>query len=100
MQEPTKSWTPKRRSRKLNLAHCAAEEKCFDALISVVDSDGLLTRYPLRESSVLNRVVVGLEIKDRATYQSVVLKLLQDDSAAVSDLRCLLGELYARVTTA
>lgn len=76
----------------------AAEEKRFDALISAADWDGLLTRYPLRESSAFDRIVDGLKIKDQAIYQSAVLKLLQDDSAAVNDLRNLLGDLYASVT--
>jgi ABC-type ATPase involved in cell division len=76
----------------------AAEENRFDALISAADWDGLLTRYPLRESSAFDRVVDGLKIKDQATYQGAVLKLLQDDSTAVSDLRSLLGDLFASVT--
>lgn len=76
----------------------AAEEKRFDVLISGADWNGLLTRYPLRESSAFDRVVDGLKIKDRATYEGAVLKLLQDAPAAVSDLRNLLGELYASVT--
>lgn len=76
----------------------AAEETRFDALISAADWDGLLTRYPLRDSSAFDRAVDGLKIKDQATYRAAVLKLLQDDSAAVSDLRNLLGDLYASVT--
>ena len=76
----------------------SAEERRFDALVSGADWDGLLTRYPLRESSAFDRAVDGLTIKDRATYQGAVLKLLQDDPAAVSDLRNLLGDLYASVT--
>lgn len=76
----------------------AVEEKRFDALISAADWDGLLTRYPLRESSAFDRVVDGLKIKDQATYEGAVLKLLQDDAAAVNDLRSLLGDLYATVT--
>ncbi len=76
----------------------AAEEKKFDALIAVADWDGLLTRYPLRESAAFNRVVDGLKIRDQATYQGAVLKLIQDDAEVVSDLRNLLGDLYASVT--
>lgn len=75
----------------------AAEEQQFDALISAANWDGLLTRYPLRESSAFDRVVGGLKIKDQATYQAAVLKLLQDDPEAVSDLRNLLGDLYANI---
>lgn len=76
----------------------AAEEKRFDDLISAANWDGLLTRYPLRESSAFDRAVDGLKIKDQGTYQGAVLKLLQDDPAAVNDLRNLLGDLYATVT--
>ena len=78
----------------------AAEEKRFDAMIATVDWDGLLTRYPLRESSAFECVVDGLTIKDQDTYRSAVLKLLQDDPEAVSELRNLLGDLYASVTEA
>lgn len=78
----------------------AAEEKRFDTLISAGDWDGLLTRYPLRASSAFDRIVNGLKVIDQATYQGAVLKLLQENSAAVSDLRSLLGDLYANVTAA
>lgn len=76
----------------------AVEQKRFDALIAAADWDGLLTRYPLRESSAFDRAVSGLKIKDQATYRGAVLKLLQDDVAAVNDLRNLLGDLYAKLT--
>ncbi len=77
----------------------AAEEKQFDALISAVDWNGLLTRYPLRESSAFDRVLAGLKVKDQATYQAAVLKLLQDDPTAIGELRDLLGDLYAQVSS-
>jgi ABC-type cobalamin/Fe3+-siderophores transport system ATPase subunit len=73
------------------------EETCFDALVDKADWDGLLTRYPLRESSAFDRVVSGIKMTDQATYRAAVLKLLQDDSAAVADLRNLLGDLYTSV---
>ena len=76
----------------------AAEEKRFDALISAADWDGLLVRYPMRESSAFDRVVDGIKIKDQTTYRGAVLKLLQDEPETVSDLRSLLGDLYASVT--
>lgn len=76
----------------------AAEEGRFDALISAADWDGLLTRYPLRESGAFDHVIAGLKIKDRATYRDAVLKLLKDDREAVTDLRNLLGDLYASVS--
>jgi hypothetical protein len=74
-----------------------AEESRFDSLIDAADWDGLLTRYPLRESSAFHRVVSGLKMPDRGTYQAAVLKLLQDEPAALADLRNLLGDLYTSV---
>lgn len=75
----------------------AVEERRFDKLISESDWDGLLARYPLRESSAFHRIASGLRFKDVATYRAAVLKLLQDDSTAVDDLRGLLGDLYASI---
>lgn len=74
------------------------EEDRFDALVSAENWDGLLTRYPLRESSAFKSIVDGLQLKDQTTYRAAVLKLLQDDSVAVEDLRNLLGDLYQQVT--
>lgn len=75
----------------------AAEQDRFDTLVSKSDWDGLLTRYPLRECAAFDRVVDELRIKDRATYQAAVLKLVQDDQAVVDELRALLGDLYQTV---
>jgi ABC-type cobalamin/Fe3+-siderophores transport system ATPase subunit len=75
-----------------------AEELEFDRLVSTSDFDGLLTRYPLRECAALDRIVTGLKFIDRITYQSAVLKLLQDDVAALSTMRELLGDLCAEVS--
>ena len=76
----------------------AAEEARFDELVTTADWDGLITRYPLRESSAFDRVVNGLKIADQATYRAAVLKLVQDDTEAISDLRDLLGGLYVAVS--
>ncbi|MBX9907887.1 MAG: ATP-binding protein, partial [Beijerinckiaceae bacterium] len=76
-----------------------AEEKRFDRLVTTADWDGLITRYPLRESSAFDRIVNGLKIADQATYRAAVLKLLQDDAGALMDLRDLLGGLYAEITS-
>lgn len=76
----------------------SAEEIRFDELVTTGDWDGLITRYPLRESSAFDRVVSGLKIADQATYRSAVLKLVQEDAEAMSDLRDLLGGLYDAVS--
>lgn len=75
----------------------AEEEAQFDALTASVDWDGLLSRYPLRESNALDRVVSALKIADRQTYRASVLKLLQDDPEALDDLRAELAGIYAEV---
>jgi hypothetical protein len=80
------------------LALRTEEETRFDELVGAADWDGLLTRYPLRESSAFDQVISGIGIVDRVNYRAAVLKLLQDDPAAVTDLRNLLGDLYANVT--
>jgi ABC-type cobalamin/Fe3+-siderophores transport system ATPase subunit len=77
-----------------------AEESRFDLLVNANNWDGLLTRYPLRESSAFRRVVSGLKMPDRETYQAAALKLLQDEPEALADLRNLLGDMYATVTGA
>jgi hypothetical protein len=75
------------------------EEARFDSLVSAADWDGLLTRYPLRESSAFDRVVDGLKLKDRATYQAAVLKLLQDSEVVLTRMRNLFGSLNAEIIT-
>jgi hypothetical protein len=62
-----------------------------------VDWDGLLTRYPLRESAAFSRVVSGIKLSDQRSYEGAVLKLLQDDAEALNDLRSLFGDLYRAV---
>jgi ABC-type lipoprotein export system ATPase subunit len=57
------------------------EESRFDSLVGARDWEGLLTRYPARESSAFHRVVSGLKMPDRGTYQAAVLKLLQDEQS-------------------
>ena len=73
------------------------ETALFDTLIEAANWDGLIIRYPLRESTAFDRVIDGLKIKDKATYREMVLKLLQDDAAVLTEIRDLLGDLYANV---
>lgn len=76
----------------------AKEEALFDSLVSDRDWDGLLTRYPLRKSPAFDRIATGLRFPDKSTYLDAVLKLLQDESTAITFLRKLLGDLYGEVT--
>jgi hypothetical protein len=74
-----------------------AEETRFDALVAAADWDGLLIRYPVRQSAAFERIIEALRLPDKATYRAAVLKLLQDEPAALTELRDLLGDLYANV---
>lgn len=76
-----------------------AEEVRFDGFVAALDWDGLLARYPLRESSAFGRVVDGLKLKDKAIYQASVLKLLQDNNGSLTGMRNLLDDLYAEVNS-
>jgi hypothetical protein len=71
----------------------AAEEQRFDALVAANDWDGLLARYPVRESGALGRIVSAIGVPSTGDYRGAVLKLLQDDGAALAEVRELLGEL-------
>lgn len=77
----------------------SVEESRFDSFVNARDWDGLLTRYPVRESSAFRRVISELKLPDRETYQAAVLKLLQDEPDALADLRNLFGDLYSSVMT-
>jgi ABC-type ATPase involved in cell division len=74
----------------------SAEEQRFDALAAANDYDGLLQRYPLRESAAFARIVDSIGFS-RADYEAAVRTVLQDDAAAVNFLRGLFGDLPAEV---
>lgn len=54
------------------------EEVIFENLISTNNINGLISRYPVRETSVLDGVAKGLGIK-RDVYEKIVRKLIIDD---------------------
>lgn len=55
------------------------EEACFDRLVEENNIIGLLTRYPIRETQVLNKIISGLGLT-REQYESSVRKLIIDDA--------------------
>ncbi len=55
-----------------------AEESQFNRLVEESNLIGLLTRYPIRETQVLNRLVAGLGLT-REQYESAVRKLIIDE---------------------
>lgn len=69
-----------------------AEEKLFDKLIKDNNLIGLINRYPVRETPVLNGIVSGLGL-DRERYESAVRKLIIDDNETLEFYRGLLNKL-------
>ena len=64
------------------------EQSKFDAYVAAGDSDGLISRYPVRETGVLGSIADKLGFKSRAKYESAVRKLLTDNE----DARALLKQ--------
>jgi hypothetical protein len=69
------------------------EEQRFDRLVVTSDYEGLIQRYPIRESGALNRITRELAFPSRSHYESAVRKLLQDDDGALTFLRSLFADL-------
>lgn len=60
----------------------ASEIARLDELISAGDLAGIVARYPVRETPMIQQVVDKLGFKDRAQYEAAVRKLLTDDQNA------------------
>ena len=86
---------------EIDIAALRSEEDArFVALTDAKNWDGLLARYPVRESPAFGRVVNKLGMTDEAFYRAAVLKLLQDEPQAVTHLRSLLGDLPSQIDAA
>lgn len=68
------------------------EENHFDRLVAESNLMGLLTRYPIRETQVLNRIVSGIGLT-REQYENAVRKLIIDEPATRDFYRTLLQPL-------
>lgn len=68
------------------------EENHFDRLVEEDNLIGLLTRYPIRETQVLNRLVAGLGLT-REQYENAVRKLIIDEPSIKVFYKALLQPL-------
>lgn len=68
------------------------EEANFDKLVADNNILGLLSRYPIRETQVLNNIVSGLGLT-REQYESSVRKLIVDDNETKKFYETLLQPL-------
>ena len=49
--------------------------------------DGLIARYPLRESSVFSRIAEALECNNRTNYERMVVSRVREDEDLVRKLK-------------
>lgn len=68
------------------------EEAFFDKLISDNNLDGLISRYPVRETPVLTKIATGVGMT-RDKYESAVRKLIIDDYETKEYFKTLLAPL-------
>ena len=59
----------------------------FRRLVEVGDLDGIIARYPLRESSVFERIVTSLRCRNQADYERMVVERVRDDASLVENLK-------------
>ena len=72
------------------------EEIVFDQLIQQGNLNGLIERYPIRETPVLNNIVNGFGI-DRNTYEGIVRKLIIDEPEVLNYFKAKLSDLTALI---
>ncbi|MDM3017165.1 MULTISPECIES: AAA family ATPase [Citrobacter] len=74
-----------------------AEVDIFDTAIQNNDVVTLMTRYPIRETGLLNTIAKKLGFPDRKRYELNVRNIIRTHSSAQSLLKSLLGGLYEAI---
>ncbi|MDE2823104.1 MAG: hypothetical protein OXK79_06325 [Chloroflexota bacterium] len=59
----------------------------FNDLVESGDIDGLIVRYPLRESSVFERIVTALGCRSQSDYERMVVARVRDDANLAENLK-------------
>ena len=65
----------------------------FNVLVDKGELDGLITRYPLRESQVFETIIKTIRCENKKHYQRMVVKLVQDDKRVAECLKKHIGQL-------
>ena len=63
------------------------ELKHFKKLVSDGQLDGLVARYPLRESQVFDKIVTALECRNRRNYRKMLLARVRNDENLARKLK-------------
>ena len=59
----------------------------FNGLVKSGDLDGLIARYPLRESRVFERIVTALGCRNQADYARMVVARVRDDASLAENMK-------------
>lgn len=79
-------------------ARLSAELATIDGLLDSCDLNGLLQRYPLRETPALTEIARNLGFQGRRQYEEAVRKLLMDDEAVLTEVRTWFGDLSSLIS--
>ncbi len=73
------------------------EQQLFDGLVAAGNNDGLVNRYPVRETGALGRVATRLGFASKAKFETAVRKLLLEDEEALEHVTGKLGTLFEAI---
>ncbi len=76
-----------------------AEHDRLQELLTANDIEGLIARYPVRETPALAGIAEELGFQDREQYEGAVLKLLIDEADALAFVRGLFSDLSTQIAT-
>jgi ABC-type ATPase involved in cell division len=70
----------------------------YEKLLAAGDLDGILGRYPARESGALKAMAIGLRFPTRKDYEEAFLTCVTNDNALRNQLREYLGPIRTMLT--
>ncbi len=70
----------------------------YEALLQAKDFDGLIARYPVRETNALTNLAAKLKFRPKENYEQAARAQLAKDDELVAELRKLLGTLTEALT--
>ena len=81
-------------------AKVGAERAAFEKALQDADLEGIIRRYPVRETSALTEIARKLGFKNREEYEAAVRKLLVEDTEALTFVKSLFKSLPTDIAAA